>query len=263
MKKIKLELKNKDFKYLGIDYEYDTENSCSESGCDEERICRCGVILNAHIDRVDVCALANNIYDFYFDGSKSQARDSSINSVLYGTGKAIDVYCIDRVLRCNKVWEDNRWNIEVEGGYYGQEIGQVTLDSAFANTIQNDIEKVISLRTIKEKINFLLELEYGYILPELEGCDYELSTVSLSDIVFGSDGHYRKIQRECVDHYMGEGYSGIRGILKKDGADKYKIIDGYHRVYAAGLGKLKVSQKSGKKSVIEDLINTVQVILIK
>lgn len=224
-----------DFKYSGVNYDYNTSNSCAESGCDSEGICRCGVIQNAHITNIDVNAMSNEIYGMYFDKSKQQIREDKINTVLYGTSKELDIYCIDRVLRNNKIWDESKWDISVVGGYYGEEIGSIKLDSKFSN-IQDDIESLLNLNSFKEKVNYLLHMEYGYILPELDGCDYEMSTISRSDAVFGSDGHYRKIQKEDLSHYVL--YSGISGIVKKDG-DKYKIIDGYHRIYAGGLGKFK------------------------
>jgi hypothetical protein len=227
-----------DFKYCGVNYDYDSETSCSESGCDSEGICRCGVIVNQRVESVDVCQMADEIYKLYFDNSKSTDRNNKINSVLYGTGKELDTYCIDRVLRAHMIWDNDKWSISVESGYYGQEMGRITIESPYDKKIQDDIETVLSLNTIKEKIDFILNLEYGYLLPELDGCDYEISTININDVIFGSDGHYKKIQTQNVEHYVDINYKGIRGVVKEEGG-KYKIIDGYHRMYASGLGKIK------------------------
>lgn len=231
-------LLDRDLKYYGVDYDYDTEYSCEESGCNSEGICRCGRIYDTRVTGVNISRIADELYNQKFDKSKSTERDNKINYVLFGTGKELDIYCIDRILRSYKIWDNNYWSVDVQGGYYGDEIGSIILDSSLAKKIESDIDEVLSINTLKDKINFILKREYGYLLPELEGCDYELSTIDINDVVFGSDGHYKKIQQENLEHYYANSYEGIRGVLKKDGP-KYKIIDGYHRMYAGGLGKLK------------------------
>lgn len=235
-----IKIVGRDFKYCGVNYDYDTENSCEESGCnDSGSMCRCGVIVNERVDHVDVSQMADEVYNLYFDNSKSTDRNNKLNSVLYGTGKELDVYCIDRVLRCHHIWDSEKWSISVESGYYGEEMGNITIESPYDKKIQDDIETVLSLNTINEKINFILNLEYGYLLPELDGCGYELIDISINDVIFGSDGHYKKIQTQNVEHYVDINYKGIRGVVKRESNGKYKIIDGYHRMYAAGIGKIK------------------------
>ena len=235
----KINLNRIDFKYQGVDYDYDTEHSCSDSGCDSDGICRCGVIVNARVTDVDIPYMAKSIYDLYFENTKDQKRDSKISTVLYGTTPQLDLYCIDRILRKNKIWDPDKWYVEKIGGYYGEEIGTVTID--FASDIQKSIDEVLSMVTIKEKVDYILKLEYGYLLPELVDADYELKTIPVSDVVFGSEGHYKKIQTENLAHYTYPSYCGIMGVLKRDG-DKYRIIDGYHRIFGVGLGKTKVNQ---------------------
>ena len=71
-------------------------------------------------------------------------------------------------------------------------------------------------------------LEYGNILPALQGRQYSLETVERDSIIFGSDEHYRKVNTENIDHYSDKNYSGIRGVaIFKDG--RFRLIDGYHR----------------------------------
>ena len=71
-------------------------------------------------------------------------------------------------------------------------------------------------------------LEYGSILPALQGRQYSIETVERDSIIFGSDEHYRKVNTESLDHYSDKNYTGIRGIaLVKDG--RFRLIDGYHR----------------------------------
>jgi len=243
-----------DFKYSGVGYDYRSETNCDNYGCDD--YCRCGVIVDQTITSVDVQDITDEIYKLYFDDSPSTKRDNKINSIIFGTGKEIDLYTIDRILRFHKIWKDHVFDIGIDGGYYGQEIGDITFDNAIANKIESEIDKAFAISDINERIKYLLELEYGYLLPELDGCKYELATIDLEDVVFGSDGHYRKIQKEDLDHYTDYYYKGIRGVVRKSG-DKYKIIDGYHRIYAATLRKIQSQKKSNPN------LSTISVILAK
>ena len=71
-------------------------------------------------------------------------------------------------------------------------------------------------------------LEYGNVLPALQGRQYSIESVERDSIIFGSDEHYRKVNSKNLEHYSDKTYHGIRGIaLVKD--DKFRLIDGYHR----------------------------------
>ena len=216
-----------DFKY-DLLYDYDNYTSCSESGCDEEGICRCSTIEHAHVVSVNIPSMVNHIYDNYFDNSISTKRNSTINTILGGVSKEIDIYTIDRILRINKVYEPSNWEVNICGGYYGEEIDDVILDDFLAQKVEKEIDDAFNIIDLKERIEYLLILEYGNILPELKDCKYSIQKVERDSVIFGSDEHYRKVNEKKLDHYSDKNYNGIRGIalLKKD---KYRLIDGYHR----------------------------------
>lgn len=219
---------------LGVDftydlrYDYDNYTSCSESGCNEEGICRCSIIENAHVISVNIPSMVNHIYANYFDDSISTKRNSTINSILGGVSKEIDIYTIDRILRINKVYEPSNWEVQVCGGYYGEEIDDVILEDSVAKKIENQLEEAFNIIDLTERIEFLLMLEYGSILPELKGCKYSVETHERDSIIFGSDKHYRKVNTKNLEHYSDKSYQGIRGIALDKG-DKLRLIDGYHR----------------------------------
>ena len=216
-----------DFNYC-VDYDYNNYYSCSESGCNEEGICRCGVIENAYVESVDITSITNKIYDSYNDNSISTKRNSTINSILGGVSKEIDIYTIDRILRINKVYEPSNWDVQVCGGYYGEEIDDVILEDSVAKKIENQLEDAFNIIDLTERIEFLLMLEYGELLPSLQGCKYSIETVERDSIIFGSDEHYRKVNSKNLEHYSDKKYQGIRGIALVKG-DKFRLIDGYHR----------------------------------
>ena len=232
-------LKDITFQYNGVYVDYGYTYDCENYGCDEEGICRCGTINNEHIDSVDVSLIVKRIYDEFFEQGKAANRNNTINEVLYGIGKDIDIYTIDRILRSYKIWENDNWNIEVDGGYYGQEAGNVTIKETIADKIDEELWIVFSLPSLKEKIEYLLNVEYGKILPELSNCNYESIVIDKDDVVFGVEKHLNKVMKKDLDFYSDKNYSGIRGIVVKSG-DKWRIVDGYHRIFTTKWPKLKV-----------------------
>ena len=232
-------LKDITFQYNGVYVDYGYTYDCENYGCDEEGICRCGTINNEHIDSVDVSLIVKRIYDEFFEQGKAANRNNAINEVLYGIGKDIDIYTIDRILRSYKIWENDNWNIEVDGGYYGQEAGNVTIKETIADKIDEELWIVFSLPSLKEKIEYLLNVEYGKILPELSNCNYESIVIDKDDVVFGVEKHLNKVMKKDLDFYSDKNYSGIRGIVVKSG-DKWRIVDGYHRIFTTKWPKLKV-----------------------
>lgn len=227
------------FQYSGVYVDYRYRYDCESYGCEEEGICRCGAIHDEHVESVDVSLIVKKIYDDYFEKGKAADRNNAINEVLYGIGKDIDIYTIDRILRSYKIWENENWNIEVDGGYYGQETGDITIKESIAGKIEEELWTVFSLPTLKEKIEYLLNTEYGKVLPELSNCTYVQISIDKEDIIFGSKGHIDRVSNKALDFYSDRNYSGIRGIVIKSG-DKWRVIDGYHRIFSTKFPKVKV-----------------------
>lgn len=220
-----------DFKHE-LEYNYDTYTSCSESGCNEEGICRCSIIENAHVVSVNIPLMTTHIYGNYFDNSTSTKRNSTINSILGGISKEIDIYTIDRILRINGTYKSSNWNIKICSGYYGQEVDEVKLKDEVAKKIETQINDAFSIIDLKKRIEYLLMLEYGSILPELNEVKYSIQSIERDKVIFGNDEHYRRVNSKKLDHYSDKIYNGIRGIvLCKD--DNYRLIDGYHRCSAS------------------------------
>lgn len=227
------------FQYNGAHVSHGYSYDCESHGCDEEGICRCGTVYDEHIESVDVSLLVKRIYDEFFEQGKAADRNNTINEVLFGIGKDIDIYTIDRILRSYKIWQNECWQIEVEGGYYGQEIGDVTIRESVADKIEAELWTVFNLPTLKEKVEYLLKAEYGKVLPDLASCRYESIAIDKSDIVFGAEKHLEKVKKKKLDFYSDKSYSGIRGIVVKSG-DKWRVIDGYHRIFSTKFPRVKV-----------------------
>ena len=106
-------LKDITFQYNGVYVDYSNSYDCENYGCDDEGICRCGSIYDVCIESVDVSFIVKKIYDDFFEQGKVADRNNAINEVLYGVGKDIDIYTIDRILRSYKIWENQNWDIEI------------------------------------------------------------------------------------------------------------------------------------------------------
>lgn len=211
-----------------LKYDYDVQFSCPEAGCYIEGICRCGYITNTSLNRVDVSKISLKIYSEIFDKSLSTKRHNAINS-LFDISEEIEKYTIDRILRINKIWKPEFWQINVCYGYYGQEIDDIVIDEYTIETISFQLEKAFEIDNLTNRIEYLLELENGYLLDDLSGKKYTLDTIDICDIVFSNPEHKKRVLIEELEHYSDKNYSGIRGIVKKDG-QKWKVIDGYHRL---------------------------------
>ena len=222
-----IEALRNDFKYM-VSYDYDTIYSCEESGCNEEGICRCGHITNTYLNKVDVSAIVTNIYSEIFDNSIYTKRNNAINS-LWGISEEIQKYTIDRILRVNKIWKPQFWDINVSGGYYGQEIDEVVLIEDMVLKINSQLEMAFQIDNLSERVEYLLTIENGFILDDIKDKKYHISVIDIDDIIFSNTEHKRKVVIEELEHYSDRNYSGIRGIVKKDGI-KLKLIDGYHRL---------------------------------
>lgn len=115
----------------------------------------------------------------------------------------------------------------------------MSLDNSFANKLEQDILKALSIDDMNKRVEFLLELEYGYLLPEMEGRKYSIFEVTKSDVIMGSVDHYKKVESKDLSHYSDSNYTGIRGIVIPDG-HKYRLIDGYHRITSTKNAVVKV-----------------------
>ena len=223
-----IEALRNDFKYM-VSYNYDTIYSCEESGCNEEGICRCGYITNTQLNSVDVSSIATNVYSEIFDNSISTKRNNIINS-LWGISEDIEKYTIDRILRINKVWKQEFWNINVAGGYYGQEVDEVVLIEDMVQKLNTQLEKAFDIDNLTERIEYLLELENGFILEDIKDKKYRIVVIDVDDIIFTNSEHKSRVLIEDLEHYSDRNYKGIRAIVKKDSVNKWKLIDGYHRL---------------------------------
>jgi len=192
-----------------VDYDYDRETNCQDNGCNG--ICRCGVIANSRINSVDVNCLIANLMD-------KASKDT------------VSEYCVDRTIRSSGAIRTENWELNIERGYYGQEIRGVELDNSVKNNIVKSLTE-LSLLSDLDKIKKLLENEYGYLLPKLkEAKSFNIIDVKIDDVIMFNDQYMRKVSKEDIDHYAD--YTLPRAVCTKEGK-VYAVVDGFHRMISA------------------------------
>lgn len=202
----------KDLHYT-VDVEY--ENGTDECECGDD-YCRCSTIANARVEHVPYEKLAEEI----------------------APGSLLLKYCVERILRHFKSLRDqNNWDIEIEGGYYGEELGEVKLNREVAETISN---LLLSLEdaTDNQLVETALQVEYGFVLPTLKDKTWTLEKVSVNDIDLVNTHHAANLNEDQVVTYRKEEKPIVGLALFVNG--KFRVIDGYHRVTAAKNNKKQV-----------------------
>lgn len=213
---------------------YKTENSCESSGCYDEGICRCGRIEDAYVHSVNLSQVTESIYSqFLSSDRKAREREIRIAEILYG-GEIVDKYCIYRILVINKVFDTNYWKVNICGGYYGQEVEDGTISGALLFKINDQCQTMFRLETLSQKLRYVLELEYGFLLDDVKDCQFELISIYKSHIDFKklNQNHIKNVKMEDLSYYDPSQYLLPRGIVRGE-IDNYKIVDGFHRIISS------------------------------
>ena len=196
-------LSNYDFQY-DCKVDYDEDFPCQNgSDCCDGDYCRCGVIENARVKSIP-----------------------DVLNLLFSEEAEIDRYCIDRILAISKIWNKELWDVDVCGGYYGQEIYSVKF--RHSSEVDEHIASVLSLGDIKSKIEYILKLEYSFLLDSVKDKQWEFRDIRWSQLSFGNDSYRHKLD----DSPYYDDYQLAKGICIQSTSDdaKYKLIDGYHRL---------------------------------
>lgn len=200
-------LSNTNWQY---DCQYDYDNNTENCQCDG--YCRCGVIDNARVtEPVSTLRIIEKLYDC----------------------SNIEKYCIDRILTHFKIYQPYSWCVRATGGYYGEEVEGVYLENA--KIIEDKIQEMLNLKNNTEKIESVLMLEYGFLLESVKNLKWSIKTINKNDIFFPQDHYVKKV--ELVKDY--EEYTFPLAVVLSD-ENKFRVVDGYHRLSANKHDKIKV-----------------------
>lgn len=224
----------------GTEYDYDRSYPCDD-GCVND-YCRCGRIDNVRV-KVDFHNLAigiaipmENVLLEINEANKLK-RKIEKNSMFFA-------YCIDRVLRIKKADNPDLWDGEVSGGYYGQELDGISFSDYDTISLIHQLYQY----SPQQKIIEVLKLEYGHLLPQLEGMKWTLmEDVDIKDLIVPNVEYMKKVDSTIYPD-MNE-YELPIGIYTDAGNGKFKLVDGYHRLISAqrATKKKKFSIIVGKK----------------
>lgn len=222
-----------DFSYTSaIDYDYnrvqadDHDESCADD------YCRCSTIEDCVITKVNQVEFVRVIKEYL---SIDTGNDSFNNDIIN--------ICKDL--------SDTDFSFNICGGYYGEEMGSITLESHIVNKLTNIFcvkayrrEKLKKIELNQKKSDYILDEyvkrilteEYGYVLDSLKNSRFTIIEVNTKDIVFPQKDYNEFIKNSNLSGYKNK--KGICGLVKKVDK-KYHVIDGYHRINA-NLDKEKV-----------------------
>ncbi len=211
----------RNFAYDGVEAEYNYTTACDERGCEAAYengggYCRCGQYEDISITKVDMPV---------------------IRDVMTKHLSEFKAYCVDRVLVYNHVYNPDSWEMRVRPGYYGEEsVGIYLLNG---EECQKQIDTVIKLRSHRQRLEYVLTLEYGFVLDDVRNQDWTIKTVPLKSLIFGQKNYHCKIGSDVVDEYRKCPNTLPKAVcLRAD--DKYRIIDGYHRCQAWQEEQIKI-----------------------
>lgn len=191
---------------FSCDYERNTFN------CHCPDYCRCAVITDFKPTKFDATEFINNlIFDQY-------GRELSM----------MDAYACDRVIRASKLTKGSFEGGGV-GGYYGEEL-LVEINREQLEFIAKNLYAVEFLQSNIDKIKYLLELEYGYLLDTIKNAtSAEFITIDKSQIIQSQEDYRKKVE---VSEFYSQEYHLPTAIVNEVSPNHYRILDGYHRTFS-------------------------------
>lgn len=148
----------------------------------------------------------------------------------YKVKDVLTCYCIERLIRKYDIF--NAWDPVIENGYYGTELrGYKILHDMFLVKIRD----LLSLSKDKDKLEFVLQVEYGQCLHDIQ--KIKIKTVDKTQLL------QHRNNKNLLSVYDYANKHIPIGIYEKDG-NKFRVIDGRNRLY-------NYTEKHAKIIVIE------------
>jgi hypothetical protein len=214
--KIKNILQN-NYYYRGVECNYEIERNCYLLGCNEEGICRCGIIYEAKITKTDPNYLLTCIQDEIeknFQGKQNPMKNP------------INTYAIGRLIIHHKMDKEYNYDIHIIKGYYGEEIDKIT--NLNHDNFIKDLIHVLSLNSNTSKIEFLLTLEYGYVPEHLKNLNWETKNIPIQQITYLEQQFEKATEDNNQTRYPLN--PDEQSIICIEQGNHYQLVDGYHRL---------------------------------
>ncbi len=232
-----------DFHYY-VELDYDTNYDCINEGCDD--ICRCGTIENAVVENIDDFNGIRKLAEAIKEASEKEFKKiSKLNRL----DDNVLNYCFERIVLALKLYKSEKFEVTVEGGYYGQEIGNVYLLEDVEKKLMETVESFyLSLNPIE----FILNLEYKFIPNYLRNRKWCLERIDIKNLFVSKSEYLEKVEKN--NRHYDKNYRGVICVcIPAEG--KYRLEDGYHR-YASQENKLDNNDKNRMINVLVGYSNT-------
>jgi hypothetical protein len=185
-------------------YDYHIYHACEDgSDCCKDDFCRCGVIEDAVVTK------APTSLQFIKELSDYMCEDTE--NVLY---------FLDRIYYLRQLYNNDSYDVTIEGGYYGEEIEGVYIKYTQINEDIEFLEK--NKNNLKKLQEYLLNIEYGYVHDRLKNKKYSIQTLNIENICLPAMDHIKVNKQYDIDT------SNILGLVVRE--DRFNLLDGYHRV---------------------------------
>jgi hypothetical protein len=200
-----------------VDYDYD-RSACTCEAHEWLDYCRCTTIERAWVESINIKEVIDKLYTKYCK------EHSEINE-----------YCFERICMVMKIYDKDYYEVESCPGYYGEEIGGVYFEKE--EELVNTYNELLTLGSDMEKIKYVLELEYGYLLDRVKfKTSAKVEEVATEKIKLPQQEYFVKLSKEVIEDYRNRELPVAVCIKEKDrfhdAYDRYVLIDGYHRFVA-------------------------------
>jgi hypothetical protein len=200
-----------------VDYDYD-RSACTCEAHEWLDYCRCTTIERAWVESINIKEVIDKLYTKYCK------EHSEINE-----------YCFERICMVMKIYDKDYYEVESCPGYYGEEIGGVYFEKE--EELVNTYNELLTLGSDIEKIKYVLELEYGYLLDRVKfKTSAKVEEVDTEKIKLPQQEYFVKLSKEVIEDYRNRELPVAVCIKNKDRFydvfDTYTLIDGYHRFVA-------------------------------
>jgi hypothetical protein len=145
--------------------------------------------------------------------------------------KCLDALFIQAYLRRNPLDRHDVY-VSICGGYYGEEISEITIDSG---QMQEAVDR-FNKYSMNNKIESIMLLEYGYIPRQYMGKEWKFVKAKVSSIESATDGideeRVKWFERQLESRNTGHWMKPMLAIIARKKGDKFLLIDGNHKLQA-------------------------------
>ena len=142
-------------------------------------------------------------------------------------------YCIHRILTHYKLYTKEVWKSCITDDYYSQEVLSIVLKNEIAVRLDHHLNRMILLSDSK-KIEMMLEIEYGKVLPTVQDKEWKITNLNdIDDLYFSNRSHYDKCMENDLSYLKDYKLPRALCIKTQRKTGQYRVIDGYHRLCSA------------------------------